>query len=359
MNSNIDFNIEFCSNVRIKGWIYEISRQSFPEIVDVRSSCGKVYRVTHDFLVHREDVTKKFNLTNDDKLGFDINLKDIFNGIINDYELYVNNKKLWSFSDFLQKLDNFELVEKFTKPLGLPLKNFGSKQILVVYQEKGYLHESLEKICNWEKNYFNKNYHAGIAFIFVPISQLGTIKNKLLEEKNEIITLVERNIVKNLFMLSPSLMSKGKIFLLEEKLNLSTDWNGILSVVSSCTNLTEGEIIKASDLLKILMTFSSYADLFFNATSSLYSYQSGQIKNWMKESMRKKVQTKMKEDIVILSNTDIKRLGQVNQNNCAVFVRTGSLRFLLDIIPLSSDAFVKEALRRGMRVRVLTEQEEE
>lgn len=355
MNKNqIEFNIEFCSNSRIDGWI---SDKSSLGLLDLRSDCGKVARIDNSFSVDKCHINQQISLQNKTRIDFSINLRDLFNGMVHDYDLYINNIKLWSFSDSLQDLDNIKLAADL--PI-LQEKNFGSKQVVVVYQENSFLHNILGRIHCWNKNFFHKKYHSGVSFIFIPISSLADVKNNLLEQNNQIIMIIEQSIIKNAFTLSPSLISRcnhnNNIIIIEKQLNFNTAWNGLLSVVSSCANINNNDFLIASEFLKMLMMLSNYADLFFDATTSFYSYQSGQVKEWMKEVIRHNIQSQINEDVVIVSNIKINRLKQVNQNDCAIFVRTSSLRFLLDIIPLNSIDFIKESYRRGARIRVVQEE---
>jgi hypothetical protein len=350
--NSIKFNIDFCSNTKITGWFYDESRKSFPEVIDCRSGCGKVIIVDNSFLLDRHDINKKFNLSNDKQLGFSINLKDLFNGVVQDYELYVDNIKQWSFNDYLQKLDDLTLLQNDKFEL---VKTFGLKQIVVIYQDKSFLHNFLEKIHCWLKDYFNKNNHGGVSFCFIEIAKLTDIKDKLLKSSNELIIFIEKKNLRSIYSLSPSLLTENSIMLIDDHINLNSDWNGLLSVACSYANLKHEEILTASKLLRLLTVFSNYADLFFDSKTQLYSYQSGQIQHWMKNVMREKVQGRFNEDVVVLSNESVSRFQQLNENEFTTFVRVGSLRFLLDIVPLSSFGFIKEALRRGARVRIIKE----
>lgn len=358
-DKGIVFCIDFFSNTLLQGWIYDEISQNFPEVVDLRSSCGVVRRMDASISINRPDVNKNLNITDDKKLGFNVNLKDMFNGIIESYEIYVNNIKLWSFNDSLQELDDLELAENSSLPLSLPIKNFGLKQIIVVYQKNGFLYNYLRKIDHWKMDdYFIRNRHSGIAFIFISNADITDIKNQLLREKNsQIIIIIERHNYKKVFDLSPSLIRKSTVIIIENQLNFFTDWNGMLLVLSSYTKMSNGEVLTASKLLRLLLSFSNNSDLFFDSTTNLYSYQSGLIEIWMQDVMRQKIQNKVKEDIVILTDKEIKRLAQVNHSDCGIFVRISSLRFLLDIVPLNSNAFVKEALRRGSCIRIVNKEE--
>jgi hypothetical protein len=351
-NNTVKFNIDFCSNTKITGWFYDESNKNFPEIIDFRSSCGKVARIDYSFLINRNDVNKKLNLANDIKLGFSINLKDLFNGVVHDYELYVDNEKQWSFKDCLQKLDDLKDLKDSNIELQ---KNIGSKQLLVIYENDSFLNNALDKIHCCQGDYFNANYHSGVSFCFIKTSEIISVKEKIIKSQNEIILIIEKSMIRNAYSLSPYLVKTSKIILLEEQINHDYDWNGLLSVACSYSNLKNGEIITASKLLRLLTVFSNYSDLFFTSKTSLYSYQSGQIQHWMKSVMQKNIQGLMKEDIVVLSNNSISRLQQFEQSELAVFVLVDSMCFFLDILPLGSVDFIKEALRRGTKLRIIQE----
>lgn len=347
MTQDIKFNIEFHSNILLIGWIFDITTKNIPEIIDLRSNDDKIIRL-NNFFIYRKDVNESFAIPIKHKIGFHLKVKNLFNAVVQNYALYVNNVKIWEYRESLNKLDKISLRDDIL----ILIKNFNKRNIVIIYEKDSFLHQSLEKIYQWQNDYFNIHYHFGISYSFICIHELKSVEDVLLKINDRFFLIMEKVLIEKVFSLSPFLFEKAKIILLEETINLQTDWHGLLSVVCYYCGLKHGDNIYASSLMKLLTTFSNYADLFFDSTT-FYTFHSGKIESWMNKIIRSQIQNKLTEDIVILSDSSVFRLRDIQTANCAIFVRLTAFHFLLDILPLSSIEFMTIALKRGAKVRVI------
>ncbi len=348
--NNIRFHIDFASDKRISGWIADINAMQWPLGLQIRLATGVSFEVYPRTITLRDDVCRELNLPLDLATGFDINLLDLTNDRCYQYSLMLGDHELWTYDDFLSELDN-----EVTLNLDIELtKEFGERQVILIYERNAWLHRQLAHIHRWRKAYFHKGYQSGISYFFSDVTELVAIKSKLLSSKNRGILIIDRSIHEIAFSSSPTLLSSWPLIILDKKIDLKRDFNGLLSGIAAINKMPNETLLRTSQLLKLLTSLSSYGDLFFDQKSDLYCIHSGVPRPWMQSLMKEQIQGSCHDDVIIISEKPLKRISEIEIDSVAVFIRVSATRFLFDLIVAESLELIKGAYSRGLKVKIVT-----
>jgi hypothetical protein len=344
----LKFNIEFSADFSITGWAVDTLKKEFPKsLLLVSSDLSKNTIIEAN--IDKTDINNIHNVQHSEKLGFKINLFDVFNSRIYDYYLQYQNKIIWSRKDFLNKINHVIIKKNISFP-----KEHGNNQIIFIYEENSYFHDLISALNSWNRDMFSKKYSVGVSFCFISIRDFG-VKKKTLISNNKNILILPRALYKKTFQLSPSLCSKSTVFLLDKRINLDIDFHGMMSVVCKLANVANGIKLDALVLYRIFEVLVSYNSLLFDYETELYTYQKGCVKPWMSKKIKNIYQKKIKPDIIILSHQKIQRLSDVSETNSAIFVKTAVWRFLLDLSDKNLNVFLSIAYKRGMYISIFNE----
>lgn len=346
-NNNVVYHIDYASGSQLTGWAIDLNNGKFPTSFEIKHDSYKKNILDLGACILRSDVCKNFATAENERLGFQLNLYDLFNSHIDNYSLIEDDSEIWTYENFINSLDTKEneLNEIY-------FNEIGTKQVVIVYKNNDQLHRNLSTLINKNLNTFNPTLNRNIKYTIHNINLINDKNLDAIELKNDdVILITSTDCFKSLNKNYPIFLQIKSKIILNEYINLTEDYSGILSSLCRMSGIENNQLITASLLYKLITKFSCYPDLFFkNSKENLYVHQSGKAQVWMNKFVKEKIQCKVKCDIAILSMDPIYRISTLTKSNASVFININSLKFVYDIIDSKQEKFVNEAYKRGLKV---------
>lgn len=340
-------NVDFFSSGRVSGWTNAkvISTNS----IFIKTKCGLSQDITDLITVIRPDVNAKYHYDIKEKTGFTINLFDLFNDRIQQFDIYIDNYKAWSSSEHLNKIEMHDDNQK---------KRFfeiGGKRIFIIYENSSWLDTMSGKLNSWNKNQFNKSLNNGIAISFI---NFDDFKNELKNTdftKSQNIFIIERTIVKETIIINNKIATYP-ILVMEKNIDLDLDYNGILSSIFIMNNFSDGTELTPIKLRTIIDTLTTYCELFFDSDPGNLLHVYGDIS----EETAKEIRLLNNDDFpfkgcIVVSKEKLLRLDSFDNKNNAIFINSSLLKNTFDIINSEPLHFLTQCLKRGIKVKNLLE----
>lgn len=338
---NITLVVDYASRARIFGWAINRKTGNFPQLSILNKRDLRQVPIQP---TERKDVNTVENLPTNAKVGFRVSLGDTFNDLPDDYALMLNGKVIWDFDKFMSD------VETASSGQAMPfVRQTGNREIIIVYTTGSWLHKAIAQIHNWRPNYLLKEYCSGVSFSFVAAADFAKIS--LTENKVNTLFLVEDEVYRN-YKVSKAVLETRAHAVLSENL-LADDYTGLFSVAKMLMGSeNDRKTIDALWLLKFLMSFIYYSDMFFDSHNMLYTYHSGKPEPWMQERVKKAIDSAGSPEVLIFSKNQEKfaHVREINDENCVAFVRLHAFRYLLDVMNRNAEDLIAVAFKRGAGV---------
>lgn len=342
-----NFNIDFASSYKICGWtnVNHIEGIELELTSNDSTLKGCMRSLTN---LRREDVREYLGLEEGERLGFEINLFDVFNAPVANYQLRLNGEVVWDFSSDYTWED--VTIDSYTPKAPFEI---GTKRLTFVYEKGDFIDNAMTKVLSQRPNQFQKNYNFSLAISFAEINEVATKYNDFSADKSNIF-IINRSLVRA-FFISAKLPSNKLIIPIEEKVSDSLEFMGLLSSILSIMGVDGEEKFDQNFLVKLCACTSAYSGIFFPTKASNYDLIGG---NFITQSVREK----MKEihrtkaclpPIIVFSCKPMKRLSDLKQETSSVFLKLSAVKFAYDILALDVEKFVSEALKRGIKLKVI------
>lgn len=344
---NITLVVDYASRARIFGWAIDRNTGGFPQLSILHKRNHTEVPVQ---AIERMDVNSAENLPADAKVGFRVSLGDALNDLPDDYALMLDGEVIWDFDEFVSEVETTSNLQ--TAPFR---RQTGSREVIVVYAAGSWLHKAIAQIHNWRPNYLLKEYSSGVSFSFIDAADFGKISHSA--HKENTLFLIEDKVYRN-YKVSKSMLETRGHAVLSENL-VADDYTGVFSVARMLMGSDDDKkTIDALWLLKFLMSFIYYSDMFFDSQNMLYTYHSGKPDPWMQEYVRKAIDSGSSPDVLILSKNEEKftHIRQIDDQNCVTFVRLHALRYLLDVMNRRTEDLIAVAFKRGARVGIVNKE---
>jgi hypothetical protein len=341
-------NVDYFSSGKVTGWTN--ARLIGSSSIVIKTNTGLSQDISKKISAIRKDVNIAYNYNANDETGFNINLFDMFNDRVKSFDIYVDGFKAWSSKDQLDKLSRVEPIKDKM------LYEVGSKRIFIIFEKNSWL-DSLSGILQaWSKNQFIKNMCNGIAISFVRSDQLKELIGRTDLSKSNNIFIIERSTVRQVIIENQQTAS-CPIFIMEEKLDLSLDYSGVLSSIFFMNGWNDKCEVTAQILWQLIETLITYSDMFFvsDPNDSLLHIH-GNISSSMMHTLRKfnSAPTVFK-GCLIVSSKKIRRMSDFNKGKYTLFINSALLRNTFDIINSDPIEFLNICFKRGIKVKCIKE----
>jgi hypothetical protein len=345
----LTLHVDFFSSGKIEGWTNAILIGS--KAVIIKTACGLSKDITKAVNVIRPDVNEQYKLDAEQAIGFNVNLFDLFNNRIRAFDIYVDGFKAWSSSNQLAKLERGSNDQKNR------FFEIGSKRIIILYDKDSWLDEISGKLHSWNINQFNKGLNNGVALSFLDLETFRQKTNDMDFSNSNNIFIIDRSAVREAVVLN-NIISSYPIFIMEKNIDLSLDYSGVLSSVFYMNDFINGIEVTATVLRVIIDTITCFSELFFDSDNGSLLYVHGDISDAMAKVIRTINMEKLTfKGCIVLSKNKIVRLSDFNKDKDAIFINSTLLKNTFDIIDSDSDKFLKECLKRGIKIKSLEEGE--
>jgi hypothetical protein len=340
--------VDYASYFSMSGWAVDKETGKFPENFQIVGPGGETVQFSSDDANLRSDVNVALGLNDEaEPVGFSVNLFDVFNKRVVDYGVSIDGVVQWTFSNSTECLADAGGFDG-----GMP-QNYGSKQVVVIYDGAGELEERLRQILQWQSKFFEKSVNSGVSYFLLSVDKFEKEEQSLLELNSESILIIERHIFSRVVNISPSFFCGGQFIVLGGSIKSSVSNGGLLSVICAMFSISEDARTTSLTLMRIFSAISGYSELFFSGKSNHFVYQSGFLDSEVNALVRNTVQQKVSESIVILTRSKLGRISELTERNCTVLVNISALKHVMDVMSLSTREFVIECYRRGLKVRIL------
>ncbi len=348
--SDVVVQFRFFNQFYLRGMAIDEATGEFPKSLQVTLPNGGALPIDQAALSSDPAAQRQFGFPETRHLSFKVNLFDAGNSLVNDYGVELEGRNIWTYRSALKGLAGSPLLGK----AGAIGNQFGGKQIVCIYAEGGAVSEMLQRISILQPEFFAKSFNSSVCISLIPVSKLAENKDNFLKQERQTVVLIEERVFNEALRISPAMFITSKTLVLSRKLRMNDYFGGLPNVIAYLMHLeTEKLPLTPSVLMTIFSCLSGYGDLFFPERYNIYSFQGGVISDTFGDYVRTEVQNKNHGDIVLVSTKPVARLSDFEDDSGAVFVNTATLRYALDIAPLPPGAFLRTALRRGLRVKRL------
>lgn len=343
-------NVDFFSSGKVAGWtnakILNCSE------VTIKTNTGEEKEITNYIDVYRQDVNNKYNYDASEPTGFNINLFDLFNNRVEGFDILIDGFKVWSSSLQIEKLKSSNTLKE---------KRFfevGGRRLIILYDKDSWLDKASGRLNSWNTNQFNKAMNNGVAISFMNIEELRkNIKNTDFSRSNNIF-IIEREAVRESIILSNDIPSYP-VLIMEEILNTSLDYSGLLGSVMKINGYTNQTVITPSELREIIDSITTYCEMFFDTEYGSLLYVSGKSSVKIAATIRTLNDEKQPfKGCIVISKSKINRLSDFNKDTDVIFINSALLRNTYDIINIKPLTFLDTCLKRGIKVKNITLDEE-
>lgn len=335
----IKFNFDVSTSRRIGGWAINLDTGHFPDIKIRDAAGGKEFPILP---IIRKDVSEAYGLE-DELLGFDLVVPDLFDEWLSTYEIVLGEDVLFSYRS---ELENFRSHVGDYK-INLEAVDYSLGRHLVFIYDLGD-----------ELNYFFSCLNSTVGAALFPnkigslkISAISTLQLK--EKKNDVMSNLENIAVvcsdemyAEVGKISPTVASSSKAIIFFNGYSLVDGFGLFQMRLNNFVYHKNPLRVEAPDLMESMVAiwsvFDQYQDVIFlkKREGYFFAYNSG-------ENLRDLVDF-VRENIQGISAEDIIRVRDASGNVC-VMINLASYLFLFDMI---GDAGIwKESLRRGLSYR--------
>jgi hypothetical protein len=339
-------NVDFFSSGKVCGWTNAIAIGSKSIIIKTASGLSK--DITESINVIRSDVNNQFNFDTNEATGFNINLFDLFNDKIKEFDIYVDGFKAWSSSKQLSKLENEVAVD--TKKVF----ELGGRRLFIIYESGSWLDVISRKIHSWNKNQFNKALNNGVSISFINIKNYKDRVKTIDLSKSNNIFIIERAVVREAIIVNEKI-AVSSILILEKNIDLSLDYHGVLNSVFSINGMHDGVKVTASLLRELIDTITTYSEMFFSSGGGTQLYVYGQPSEAMMKVIRNiNQEDKIFQGCIILSKEKRVRMSPFNREEDVIFMNSNLLKNTFDIINAEPEELLNVCFKRGIKVQSLS-----
>lgn len=345
---NLKLVVDYASRARFIGWAIDHRTRDFPKLTILHKRNGTQVPIQP---LERADVNAAENLPTNAKVGFRVSLGDALNDLPDDYALVCDGEIIWDFETFISELQISSTIQ--TAPF---CRQTGSREVVVIYTAGNWLHKAIAQIHNWRPYYLLKEYSSGVSFSFLEASDSGKIGT--MEHKEDRIFLIDDTTYRNYKVSKIVCETRAHAVLSETR--VTDDYTGIYNVARMLMgHENNGRPVDVIWLLRFLMTFIYYSDMFFDSKNTLYTYHSGNPEPWMQQKIRSEIDSGESADVLVLSKNEdaYTHLGEINDLNCVTFVRLRALRHLLDVMNRKAEDLISLAFKRGVHVGIVYKEE--
>lgn len=338
-------NIDFFSSGRIAGWTTAVTNEQNKIII--RDENGTSVDITEKVDILRKDVNASFNLPNDLKTGFNLNLFDLFNTKVSRLEIYINDYEAWTSERALKRLESETRIST---------KNFfeiGSKRIVVLYDVDSWLNKIVGQLNAWNSNQCNKSLNNGVAISFMAFDEMKKLgpRNKFLNSQN--FFLIERDVARKSIIFDNNI-TRSPLLILEPITNCDLDFDGALSSIFAINNYPSEVKMTSRVLREIIDTICTFSDMFYPQESPTLLYMAGSV-SASTESVIRELNLRKNEhhECVITGAAKVEKLSDFDPKVNAIFLGNNLLRRCYDLFGAEPSLIIKMLLKRGVKIKVI------
>lgn len=343
-------NVDYFSSGKVIGWTN--AKLIGSSSIVIKTNTGLIKDISKKITSIRKDVNIIYNYDADKETGFNINLFDLFNDRVKYFDIYVDGFKAWSSKE---KLDNLNKIEPIREKMQYEV---GSKRIFIIFEKDSWLDNLSATLQTWSKNQFIKNMSNGIAISFVRSDQLKELIGRTDLSKSNNIFIIERSTVRQVIIENQK-ASVSPIFIMEERIDLSLDYSGVLSSIFFMNEWKDKCEITAQALWEIIETLVTYSEMFFVSEpygSLLHSH--GNVSKKIMGTVRKlNASQAVFKGCLIISSKRMRRLSDFNEEKDTIFINSTLLRNTFDAINSAPIELLNSCFKRGIKVKCIKEGE--
>lgn len=320
----IKFNLDICTTRRVSGWLYDES--TLLPVDDLY--IGTAVKSQKIVLKEREDVAEAFGLGHS-KCGFEINIPDIFDGLVSDYSLYIRDHEIFSYRAQLEKLKVIVSLnnQSLSKTDSNKLTDYHKGRHVLFLHETSEIPEFLDSIFHSKLKQSFPSVLAGCTFSHCNIKNLSKIKSAIIDNISNILFIIPSRSYSKLNGVSPSMVQSGKFITIYSDGSLRSETglheHQLNNFVMQKTRNYDLPLYQAS-IIRVWELIENYADLVFQRSKNIFFIASSTIgRNPLIEYyISTKIQGKFSESIV-----------RINQNNLIiVLINITAYAYLFDVI---------------------------
>jgi hypothetical protein len=343
-------NVDFFSSGKVCGWTN--SKILGSNEVMIKTDLGLSQDISESINIIRPDVNSHFEFNDDEETGFNINLFDVFNNRVKNFDIYVDGYKAWSSLTQLEHLEDIDIESKGERKKFFEI---GGRRLIVVCKKSGTLDRISQKLNLWNRNQFNKSLNNGVAISFMNVDEFRkhNISNKL--ENSDNIFMIDRSIVRDVIIIN-NLVASFPIIIIEKKMDLSLDYSGVLNSIFKMNGFMDKHELSAILMRTIIETITTYSNIFFAPDKGSLLHVYGEPSVVMMNMIREQNQSITPfNGCLVISKNNIVKISDFDKNKDTIFINNTLLRNTFDIVNSNPVDFLKECLKRGIKVNNLKE----
>lgn len=335
--------VDFVSFFAVHGWFMDEKTRSFPKNFTCVSENGASKDDYGLSTYPRIDVNSEVSCPVDAKLGFTINLFDMFNRRVSDCGIKINGRLVWTMSSSFA-----EGIKRPTSGLDLPNES-GQKQVIIAYNSSDSIEVSLRQLVAWQPRFFSKKFNSGVSYKALSLDSAaeylrgftGHSSVKLITHSDYFERIVPSGDLSYTF-LPPILLGKKKSRL---------PGDGTVQSIESLFDVKVCGEIGSQQLLSVFSAISGYSDLFFPSPDKVFTFKGGSVQRGSSALIKGTINSASNDDVVLSARQKIVRLSDIDDETSCAFVSLSSLHRVMDIMPLCNRDFIEVALKRGLKVK--------
>jgi hypothetical protein len=335
----IKFNLDICTTRRVSGWLYDEETLLPVDDFYIGTEDGK-FKIS---LKERNDVAAAFGLGNPG-CGFEVNIPDIFDGLVSDYCLYIRDHEVFSYRAQIAKLKT--ILATFDKTTAGSANNIKTtdyrkgRHVVFLY-ETSEIPDFLDAIFNSKMKQSFPNIVAGCEFSHSSIQDLADIKSAIIDNISNILLITPSLSYARLNSISPSILQAGRFITLYSDGSLQSaaglHEHQLNNFAIHKTKEYELPLYQAS-IIRIWELIENYADLVFQRSKNIFFISTNNIgrNSLMEYFISKKIQGKKSENVI-----------RITHNNLSILlVNIAAYIYLFDVI--GRDDCWDVAIKRGL-----------
>jgi hypothetical protein len=336
----IKLNLDICTTRRISGWLFdEVNLAASNDIyIESGSRRAKVE------LNPRLDVAQAFSLT-DSNVGIEVNIPDVFDGLVDNYKLYYRNTEIFSYRSQYEKIvrASEQISRTAETELDASPTNYAvGRHVIFIYENMEH-QKNLEILSEPMIRRSFPNKIGGCEFTIRDINILNPIKKDIIDNLNNILFVIPSELFPNLYRISPTIAASQRLVTIYNNSSFESatgiHTHQLNNFIINKTRRTEDLPPFISCVVRVWELIENYANIVFNQNPQLFFmiFKSGEPDITLNRYISDNVQLKRKEDIVRVRHNE----------NELVLLNISAYSKLFDRIG-EKDCW-KTAIKRGLR----------